>query len=129
MGRSELSDKELLELALKEPSVNEVQEFIQIFNIKATETEWANGPAIYWKFRNWCEDNEIQGRSRVLFHKEFRNHFRNKTLNDGDTGYAVEKKQFELTQEEYFKMRKSYRDEKKQKAKKRCKVPRIKPEL
>ena len=136
MGQSEHSDKDLLEIAKSKPTVDETEkadeitDFILALNLKPSLTEWAKLQDVHWAYRKWCIANKIKPTKRIFFHDAFRARFNTKSGN-GNRFYGIENsKQFELSQEEWFKMRKQYRDEKqRKKTTKRRKVPRPKPEL
>lgn len=139
MGQSEQSDKELqelLELAKSKPTVDEserideIEEFILANGIRPSTKEWIESQPIYWYYRKWCIANNIKFKGRLPFNKMFRKRFNTKMSNTGFTAYGIEDSmRFKLSQDEWFKMRKQFRDERTKNAKKRRKVPGTKPKL
>lgn len=139
MAQSEHSDKkeptleELLELAKSTPtldnkdaSVNSVDEFIIAYNIRPIRGEYAYAEQVYWIYHNWCVDNKHTEIPRIKFHIQMKKRFE-WYCRQGRDVYRIEKKDFEISQEEYFKMRKFLRNAKDKKTKKRREVSGSKP--
>jgi len=114
--KKELTEEELVAIA-KQPSVdkprkiklNEMEQFISDVGIEASE-DIVPGQHIYWVYRNWCRDLGKKPKTNIKFFREFKKHFTIYTMRHGGKCYLVKKEPFELTEQEWWDMKKFYRD-------------------
>jgi hypothetical protein len=110
-----ISIEELIKLAQADTTndrISDVGEFILECQLVPTEKALVESMIVYWTYIKWCKGKGIVPLGRNSFHKEFKTRFKDVQRPNGKR-YYIESAALTISKDEWWRMRKALRNERK----------------
>lgn len=111
------SVEDLVRIAQQDPIVEtrkgkltEMESFIDDLGLMPNNEHRVESQHIYWVYRKWCRDKKRRPQTNYKFFRELRKYFvMDKSLH-GNPRYWIDPEHFQLSEQDWWDMKKFYRD-------------------